>query len=67
MEEKGGGGLGRVMLRTREPRALLNNRRARLHGVILTGGRGGSRSLSGGHSAEEGPGRVALRGDGDSG
>ena len=56
MEEKGVGGLGRVMLRTREPRALLNNRRARLHGVILTGGRGGSRSLSGGHSAEEGPG-----------
>ena len=36
------GGLGRVMLRTREPRALLNNRRARLHGVILTGGGAGA-------------------------
>ena len=56
------------MLRTREPRALLNNRGERgFTGVILTGGRGGSRSLSGGHSAEEGPGRAALRGDGDSG
>ena len=42
MEEKGVGGLGRVMFRTREPRALLNNRRARLHGVILTGGGAGA-------------------------